>query len=225
VQLYIADGHHRHETALHHAREVGGGPDDASRFKLMLLSTAEDPGLLVLPTHRMVRLPPGKTLGEFLGRLMDWGWASEQPAGLAALEARLHQPSAPKTLGFGLIAEGRYTYLEGPVPQAEIGHLPRSIAALDVGRLHEGVLRPLLGIGAAELAAGDLVAYSREAREVEDRVGRREFDLGILVRAPSLAQVQAVADAGESMPQKSTYFWPKPASGLVMMLQPPGERL
>ncbi|MGI8609765.1 MAG: DUF1015 domain-containing protein [Candidatus Dormibacteria bacterium] len=225
AQLYIADGHHRYETALHHAGEVGGGPDDASRFKLMLLSAVEDPGLLVLPTHRLVRLPAGRTLGEFLGGLLSWGWTTEQPAGFGDLVARLRPPSPPNRLGFGLLAERRYTYLEGPIPAAEVADLAPSLAALDVGLLHQGVLRPLLGIGPEQLAAGDLVAYSRDALEVQERVTNGDFDLGILTRAPTLQQVQAVADAGENMPQKSTYFWPKPASGLVMMLQPPGEGL
>jgi len=223
AQLYIADGHHRYETALHHAEEVGGGPDDATRFKVMLLSAVEDPGLFVLPTHRLVRLPAGRTLGEFLGGLVGWGWTSEQPASFEDLVARLHRPSPPGVLGFGLLAEGRYTYLEGRVPAAEIAGLAPSVAALDLGLLHQGVLRPLLGIGPQELAAGALVAYSRDALEVKQRVTRGDFDLGLLTRAPSLEQVQAVADAGENMPQKSTYFWPKPASGLVMMLQAPGE--
>ena len=87
------------------------------------------------------------------------------------------------------------------------------------------MLGPLLGIGPEALAEGKLVAYARDAREVVDRVAAGDFDLGLLLRPPTLAQVQAVADAGESMPQKSTYFWPKPASGLVMALQPPGESL
>jgi len=225
VQLYIADGHHRYETPLHHANEVGGGPDDASRFKVMLLSAVEDPGLLVLPTHRLLRMPAGHSLGAFLGELQAWGWSSEQPATLAGLVARLRVPAGPGNLGFGLVAERRHTYLEGPVPAEQIAGLARSIAALDVGLLHEGVLRPLLGIGREELAAGEVIAYSRDPTEVAQLVRGGEYDLGILTRAPSLQQVQAVADAGESMPQKSTYFWPKPASGLVMMLQPPGEAL
>lgn len=225
AQLYIADGHHRYETALHHADELGGGPDEASRFKVMLLSAVEDPGLLVLPTHRLLKMPAGHSLGEFLGQLSDWGWVSEQPATLEDLAARLRTPAAPGNLGFGLVAERRHTYLEGPVPPENIDGLAPSIAALDVGLLHQGVLRPLLGIGDAELAAGDVIAYSRDAAEVEALVRSGAYALGILTRAPTLAQVQAVADAGENMPQKSTYFWPKPASGLVMMLQPPGEVL
>ncbi|HEV1996575.1 MAG TPA: DUF1015 domain-containing protein, partial [Candidatus Dormibacteraeota bacterium] len=225
AQLYIADGHHRYETALHHAGEVGGGPNDATGFKLMLLSAVEDPGLLVLPTHRLVKLPEGRSLGEFLGALQSWGWTSEQPAGFGDLVARLRRPSPPRMLGFGLVAERRYTYLEGPIPVAGVAALAPSIAALDVGLLHQGVLEPLLGIGAEQLNAGELISYSRDALEVKERVALGEYDLGILTRAPSLAQVQAVADAGQNMPQKSTYFWPKPASGLVMLLQPPGEVL
>jgi uncharacterized protein (DUF1015 family) len=225
VQLYIADGHHRYETALHHAEEVGGGPDDATRFKLMLLSAVEDPGLVVLPTHRLVRLPQGQTLGGMLARLEEWGWTSEQPASLEPLMDRLRRPAGSGSLGFGLLAERRFSYLEGPVPSAEVEGLAPSISAVDVGLLHQGVLRPLLGIGPVELAAGELVSYSRDAQEVQELVGRGDFDLGILTRAPTLQQVQAVADAGETMPQKSTYFWPKPASGLLMMLQLPGDPL
>jgi uncharacterized protein (DUF1015 family) len=141
------------------------------------------------------------------------------------LTDRLRRPAAPGTLGFGLLADRRLSYLEGPVPNTHVQGLAPSISAVDVGLLHHAVLRPLLGIGPEELAAGELVSYSRNAREVQELVGRGDFDLGILTRAPTLEQVQAVADAGENMPQKSTYFWPKPASGLLMMLQPPGEPL
>jgi uncharacterized protein (DUF1015 family) len=223
VQLYIADGHHRYETALHHAEEVGGGPDDASRFKLMLLSAAEDPNLLVLPTHRLVRLTGGASLGSLLASLDQWGWSTEQFASLDDLVDRLRQPTRPGILGFGLLAERRFSYLEGAVPAEQLAGLAPSIAGLDVGVLHQGVLRPLLGIGEEELAAAEVISYSRDAREVAELVRRGDFDLGILTRPPFLGQVQAVADAGQNMPQKSTYFWPKPASGLLMMLQPPGE--
>ncbi|HEY8741129.1 MAG TPA: DUF1015 domain-containing protein [Candidatus Dormibacteraeota bacterium] len=225
VQLYIADGHHRYETALHHAAEVGGGPDEATRFKLMLLSSVDDPGLLVLPTHRLVRLPAGHSLGALLAALQGQGWLTEQFSTAPELQARLGPPAAPGMLGFGLFADGRFSYLEGPVDAAAVATLAPSLASLDVALLQEGVLRSLLGIGEVELAEGRLVAYSRDAEEVLGRVRAGEFDLGILVRPPSLAQVQAVADAGENMPQKSTYFWPKPASGLLMMLQPRGELL
>jgi len=132
-------------------------------------------------------------------------------------------PAIVGTFGFGVFAGGRFGYLEGPIAAHALEEVAPSIAALDVGLLHELILRPLLGVGAAELAAGDRVAYARDPREVESRVRTGDFNLGIFIRPPTLAQIQAVADAGENMPQKSTYFWPKPASGLVMALQEPHE--
>ena len=92
-----------------------------------------------------------------------------------------------------------------------------------MGLLQELILRPLLGIGPADLAAGKRVGYERDPRHVESRVRAGDYNLGIFIRPPTLAQIQAVADAGENMPQKSTHFWPKPASGLLMALQEPGE--
>ena len=222
LPLYIADGHHRYETALLHAEE-SGGPDDApTRFKVMLLSAAEDPGLLVLPTHRMVRTAE-QALHSAFGKLLADGWSNDDVADLDALTARLAVPAIVGTFGFGVFAGGRFGYLEGPIAAHALEEVAPSIAALDVGLLHELILRPLLGVGAAELAAGDRVAYARDPREVESRVRTGDFNLGIFIRPPTLAQIQAVADAGENMPQKSTYFWPKPASGLVMALQEPHE--
>lgn len=223
--LYIGDGHHRYETALVHADESDGPHDASTRFKVMLLSAAEDPGLVVLPTHRMVRLPSGRGLGEMLAELRRRGWSVDELPGRQALMARLDTPAAIDHVGFGVFVAAQWTYLEGVVAGPEMDALPASVAALDVGFIHEGMLGPLLGIGREELAAGRDVAYARDAREVEARVSAGEFDFGILMRPPTLGQIQAVADAGESMPQKSTYFWPKPASGLVMALQEPGSRL
>ncbi len=224
LPLYIADGHHRYETALFHAGEAGGPDDAATRFKVMLLSAAEDPGLLVLPTHRMVRADPELMHGA-MTRLAAEGWTNENIADLAGMTARLALPVPEAKLGFGVFTRGRFGYLEGAVPEQAIAQLAPSIAELDVGLLHEGILRPLLGIGPEELAAGERIGYARDAAEVEARVRAGEFDIGILMRPPTLTQIQAVADAGESMPQKSTYFWPKPPSGLLMALQEPGTRL
>jgi uncharacterized protein (DUF1015 family) len=224
VPLYIADGHHRYETALYHADESGGPEDAATRFKVMLLSAAEDPRLIVLPTHRMVKLSGGHSLQNAISQLQIRGWTVAETAGLNGLMARLSAPPGTNRVGFGLFVAGRSTYLEG-VAGPDVRNLPRSVAALDVGLVHEGILRPLLGIGPEELAAGRAVTYSRDPREVEARVSAGEFDFGLLMRPPTLAQIQAVADAGENMPQKSTYFWPKPASGLLMALQEPGAGL
>ena len=224
-QLYIADGHHRYETALVHAEEVGGGADDATRFKTMLITPLEDPGLLVLPTHRLLKLPPGRTLGGMLSQLRTWGWTSEQPVGLAELQARLALPAAYGRVGIGLFAERRFSYFEGLVASPEVESLPPSVRALDVAQVHEGILGPLLGLDREVADAGVLIAYSRDPGEVRARVASGEFDAGLFLRPPTLEQVQAVADSRSVMPHKSTYFWPKPPSGLLLALEEPGEDL
>ncbi|MGB2940651.1 MAG: DUF1015 domain-containing protein [Candidatus Dormiibacterota bacterium] len=224
MQLYIADGHHRYETALHHAKEARQGRDDPSRFKLTLISQLQDPGLLVLPTHRLIRVPEGFSLGEALGTLSQRGWKWVPAVDTAELLDLLAAAPGPNNVGFGLYAAGRRSYWEGMIVGPEVELLPKSVAALDVALVHHGILAPLLGVGEGELAAGTHVAYARDAGEVISRVDSGEFDCGMLLRAPTLAQIKAVADAGESMPQKSTYFWPKPASGLVMALQTPESR-
>jgi uncharacterized protein (DUF1015 family) len=220
VQLYIADGHHRYETALHHAEEAGATTmDDPSRFKLMLISQLQDPGLLVLPTHRLVRVPHGFDLGTALDTLAQRGWQSVTAGDTAQLLQVLAAQPGPNNPGFGLYTPGTWAYWEGIMAGPEVERLPPSIAKLDVALIHHGILAPLLGIGEAELAAGSNVAYARDPGEVIARVDGGEFGFGLFLRPPTLAQVQAVADAGESMPQKSTFFWPKPPSGLVLALQ------
>jgi uncharacterized protein (DUF1015 family) len=221
LPLYIADGHHRYETALFHAEQADGPDDAATRFKVMLLTATEDPGLLVVPTHRMVRTSE-QGLHSAFTTLLAGGWSNSDIADLDALTDRLAAPAAEGNFGFGVFAGGRFAYLEGPVGVDAIQGIAPSIAALDVGLLQELILRPLLGIGTVELAAGDKVGYERDPSLVESRVRSGDFTLGIFIRPPTLAQIQAVADAGESMPQKSTHFWPKPASGLLMALQEPG---
>ncbi|MHB8509836.1 MAG: DUF1015 domain-containing protein [Candidatus Dormibacteria bacterium] len=226
AQLYIADGHHRYETALHHADEVGGPADAASRFKVVLISPLEDPGLLVLPTHRLVKFPPGHSLGALLADLRAAGWSSEQPGDLEGMLDAMSRPTGPGILGLGLFAERRFSHLAGRDPSGgnRGSSLPPSIASLDVALLHEWILAPLTGVG-MELAGTEYLAFSRDAREVCARVESGEFDAGFFLRAPTLDQVRAVADAGENMPQKSTYFWPKPASGLVLALHAAAERI
>jgi uncharacterized protein (DUF1015 family) len=217
-KLYIADGHHRYETHLAYANEAAPSPDSAAAHKIALLTPMEEPGLCILPTHRLVRLPPGRSLASMHAGLRGWGFTVEQPQGLQALLARVKQPARREAFGFGLFAEGRCTYLEGRLPAALTDNQRPPVAKLDVSLLHHAILEPLLGVDGVLVDHAELIAYSRDPLEVQERVVSGEFDAGFFVRAPSVAAVKAVADAGQSMPQKSTYFWPKPPSGLITAL-------
>jgi uncharacterized protein (DUF1015 family) len=179
--VLIADGHHRYETTLGYSQEVGGAPDAASRFTPALLTSLDDPGLQVLPTHRVVIGGVKVTGGE--------------PA--ASLEEVLQRIE-------GGVAAGHYAGGEFQVLTFE--------GELALVELHRQVIDNVLGRKPLE---GN-VLYTRDAREavgwVDDGRGTQAFFLP----RPDLHQVLTHARAGKTLPQKSTYFYPKPPSGLVL---------
>jgi uncharacterized protein (DUF1015 family) len=190
LPVLIADGHHRYETALAYAEEVGGRPDVASRFTLALLTDLDDPGLEVLPTHRVLKAGVAVTGGE------------EMPSLEATLEA-LRGPVAA-----GTYRDHRFQLLplEGDVALVE---------------LHEQVIDNILGKRSPE----DFLVYTRDPAEavrwVDEGLGAAAFFLG----PPDLRQVLKLAQEGKTLPQKSTYFHPKPPSGMVFHRLDPGRRL
>lgn len=222
--LYIADGHHRYETALAYRDErrqqasawTGEEPEN---FVLVALTAVEDPGLTLLPIHRLVRppsLPPD--LVERLTRYFeveDTTPKSYDGTALLRLLARLaaagRSGSAIGALG---LEEGRLHLLRLRDAAGARALMPaRSPAwqALDVNVLEYVILREALGLngsGAVEFTEDP----ERALREVE--AGR--WPLAFLLNQPRVEQVLAVADAGERMPKKSTYFYPKLSTGLLL---------
>jgi uncharacterized protein (DUF1015 family) len=190
LPVLIADGHHRYETALAYAEEVGGAPDAASRFTLALLTDIDDPGLEMLPTHRVLKAGVAVTGGEE---------APSLEATLAGLRGRV---------AAGVYHDHRFQVLplEGNVALVE---------------LHEQVIDNILGKRNPE----DFLLYTRDAGEavrwVDEGVGVGAFFLD----APDLRQVLKLAQEGKVLPQKSTYFYPKPPSGMVFLSLDPNRRL
>jgi uncharacterized protein (DUF1015 family) len=182
--VLIADGHHRYETTLLHSREAGGGPDAAARFTLALLTDLADPGLVVLPTHRVLSAGVAVTGGEPAGSLRDT---------LDALRGRV---------AAGAYRDGQFQVLplEGEVPVVE---------------LHRQVIDNVLGKRDPER----FLSYTRDPEEAVRRVdegggGTAAFFLD----TPDLAAVLRAAGQGMTMPQKTTFFSPKPPSGMVFHL-------
>ena len=190
LPVLIADGHHRYETALAYAEEVGGEPDAASRFTLALLTDIDDPGLEVLPTHRVLKAGVAVTGGED---------APSLEATLAGLHGRV---------AAGVYHDHRFQVvpLEGNVALVE---------------LHNQVIDNILGKRNPE----DFLLYTRDAGEavrwVDEGVGVGAFFLD----APDLRQVLKLAQEGKTLPQKSTYFYPKPPSGMVFLRLDANRRL
>ena len=180
IPVLIADGHHRYETALAHAEELGGEANAESRFTLALLTDLDDPGLEVLPTHRVLKAGVAVTGGEDKGTLEET---------LDALRGRV---------AAGTYRDHRFQVLplEGELALVE---------------LHGQVIDNILGRRSPE----DFLLYTRDPAEavlwVDSGVGSAAFFL----EAPDLRVVLKLAQDGKTLPQKSTYFHPKPPSGMV----------
>lgn len=219
--LYIADGHHRYETALAYQAEQPDAP--AAGSVLMAIAAADDPGLLILPIHRIVK--PSATITNLevwlaeTFELTDAGSITDRER-VAAVAAELEATAGRLTLAALGVRPGRITLLRLRDRAAVAARMPAGHAeawrALAVNVLQYGVLEPLLGIDAAALAAGEQVEFSEDVVEAAGAVAEGHAPLAFLVPATRADEIIAVADAGDRMPQKSTYFYPKLGTGLVL---------
>ena len=180
LPVLIADGHHRYETSLTYAQEVGGDPDAASRFTLALLTDLDDPGLQVLPTHRVLKAGVAVTGGE------DTATLEETLAGLR-----------------GRVAVGTYRGHRFQVLPLE--------GELALVELHRQVIDNILGKRNPE----EFLLYTRDPEEAVRLVDSGTGSAAFFLDAPDLRLVLKLAQEGKTLPQKSTYFHPKPPSGMV----------
>ncbi len=220
--IFIADGHHRYETGLNfrNEREAAGelaGPDDPANFCMMMLVGMSDPGLLILPTHRLISGFPGLTADALAGRLapeFDVRPAGEGESGGRATWETIEIGGDQDMLGFGTVADGRWVTARLRSDAAMDALVPDRSAdwrALGVSILHELVLKKLLGgLGTASCR------YVHLMGEVSRDVAMKGCDLAALVPPAGMEHVEAIASNLEKMPPKSTYFYPKLLTGLVL---------
>ncbi len=223
--LFIADGHHRYETALNYQkirRQQAGSPVGQQSYDavLMLLTSLEDPGLTVLPTHRVTTttLPPYDHVQSLLGATFDlqefpFTAATQAATRTKFIEAlRTHGHLVPM-FGLALKGDSRYVTLSlKPAYRPPAQASPR--AKLDVSLLQQLVVAALCPTPQEQEA----ILYTKDDHEALDWVAKGTGTGALLLNATKVSEVQAVATAGERMPHKSTYFFPKPLTGLVMNL-------
>jgi uncharacterized protein (DUF1015 family) len=227
VPLYIADGHHRYETSLAfkseaEARVAGAGAT------LAAVTWAEDPGLLALPTHRLLHgIDPSLTLEEVETRWADLFHSEYYPiwdgAPAEQIEALVQQlassgQAAPSIGLYGLGHLDLFGVLELRGRKVPEGALPaeRSEAwkSLDVALLHTLLVDPL--VGAIAQPREEALTYVRDPYQAVLAVREGRASAAFLLNPTPVNAVLAVADAHDRMPEKSTYFHPKPPAGLVM---------
>jgi uncharacterized protein (DUF1015 family) len=224
--LFVADGHHRYETALAYQAEVRADPrwTDAPRGALeadwimMLLVNADLSELEIRPTHRLLLDVDADALRALVaGDDPLWQALPLPPASIGGVLDERSDDEAPT---FGLVLAGDDGFLlvgdpDGLAARLRREAMSREVRDLDLAALHVSVLGDRLGIGPDEVAAGTRLAYTRDEADARERVARGEATAAILVRPTRLEQLAAVAGAGDVMPQKSTYFYPKLLTGMV----------
>lgn len=216
--VFIADGHHRYETSLRYLDEQRAagqvpGDDAPQNFTLMMLVGMSDPGLLILPTHRLVSGLPALTGPQLRERLASHFDIETVGHGTAAAQSAwdaIEADGSQALLGFGTVVDDGWHIARLTKPDAMAALAPDKSPAwrgLAVSVLHVLVL--------GELLKGGTCRYVHLLREVTDDVAAKGCQLAALVPPATMEHVEQIASGLETMPQKSTYFYPKLLTGLV----------
>ncbi|MDE3131314.1 MAG: DUF1015 domain-containing protein [Acidobacteriota bacterium] len=212
AELLIADGHHRYETARAYADEVGGeGPH---RYVLMCLVALEDPGLTVFPTHRLVRHLSDVQWGE-LRRTIEADFTM-----LPLDSAEQLAPAENEDVALGYIdARERRPYRlalrDHAIADAAMPDRSEAYRRLDTAVTEALLLKGALGMSDEQIDHLDGLGYARDDRHAIALVRDGEYDAALLMAPTPVQRVRDVASSGESMPPKSTYFFPKVPTGLL----------
>jgi uncharacterized protein (DUF1015 family) len=218
--VFIADGHHRYETALTYRdwRYAAGDrdPDAPHNFLLMYLCAMDDPGLVILPTHRVWR---GELPDDWLAGVGEH--FEIEPVAGDAVFARLARETRFGSLAVHWRGETRLLHLRegdrGAVDRL-LGAVHPTIRHLDVSILDGFLLGSILGIDCARAGQDGLLTYTHDDRQALAAVDAGGATAAFLLRSPRMTEVEAACVAGQTMPQKSTYFFPKLQTGLVFHL-------
>ncbi len=225
----IADGHHRYETGLIYAKE-SSNPD--AWYQVTAFTNAVHEGLVVLATHRVVSNLAEFNFNVFLEQLSRYFEVSKyqfnctESSRMARhkMLSKMKSDYACDKNSFGIYGGGSAYYtvtLAKPAIMKELApKMSSAWQALDVAVLSKLILEKILGIDEQKLAQGNYVEYVKDSdnasRELVKSVDNGKKQVIFFMNPPKIKQIQAVADAGERMPQKSTYFYPKVFSGLVI---------
>ncbi len=214
--IYIADGHHRYETALAYRDEIQQSTslrdsDAAFNFVMMTLVSFSDPGLIALPVHRLVRGIPSQTLAGFRNQLETFFDIDSLPldeTGLPEVRGATTSVLGLKTGSLTTLRLRRSVSLKNIMPE---GH-SEAYKKLNVSIVQHLIMKNLLGSSGKT----DGIAYTPDAEQARRQVESDEYQLAFLLNPIPVTTIKAIANANDRMPGKSTYFYPKLPTGLVI---------
>lgn len=228
--IFIADGHHRYETALNYRqwladRTPGFSPEHPANFIMMYLCGMEDPGLVILPAHRMVKAVSPEKMDRLITAAEDCfdisRFSMESGIGTRTekWDSMLNAVSSHTRIGVAIRnhPQGYLFSLKPGVMQRMFGHeMSERMLELDVTVLTRLILMELLGLNHNQLDDETIMSYSSRTDAALEAVRTGECDAAFILNSTRIDQVKRIAEAGEIMPRKSTYFYPKVVTGQVL---------
>ena len=219
-KIYIADGHHRYETALFYRKHLAGtgnpvGESHPANYVMMHLVNMENDGLVVFPTHRIVRRLPDFNVEKLIKGLSRYFEVTD----CENAEQALSEQAKDNKKAFVMYADGKSKLLvlkDVKVMKELLPGKSQTYRSLDVSVLHTLVLERLFNIDKENMANQKNLVYTRDAKEAFSAVDKGEANCAFLMNPTKVSEVAEVSVANEKMPQKSTYFYPKLITGLAM---------
>lgn len=240
--LLIADGHHRYETALNYRNMMRQKypdykGDEAFNYVMVCLTNMDDEGLTVFPTHRLLYGLDGFSPDSFLSELAQYfnieeiAFNDKSEREKKGLFLQRLKNKTDEGTGLGLYMKGKDTYYtlilkdNQTMNEWVAGDLSLDLKALDLNVLHSLILEGVLGVDEGMQERQECIDYSKDANDTIESVKTGKYQLAFILNTPEIGKIKAIAEAGEKMPQKSTFFYPKLLSGLVINLVQSEEKV
>jgi len=234
--LLIADGHHRYEATLayrDHMRSAGpSNGREAFNYIMAYFANINDPNVVILPTHRLVRGFAPKPFMELEAALEKNFHVEQYPktpdSRLSFLKALAREKKKYRVIGASFKRDPRYLILRlknKRIMQSLAKDLSRPLRELDVSILHVLILGQILGLTPEQQASGDNIRYTQDDEGALQVLEKEDYQAVFLLTPPKAEEILAIVSTGEKMPQKSTYFYPKLLSGLIINKIDPNEQI
>ena len=228
--LIIADGHHRYETALNYRAEMREQFPDAPAnagfdFRMVTLVSLDDPGLTILPTHRLMHSYTAKTSAQILADAAEYFQVTAHTDSAALMDALAAGAEGGRCIG---MYDGSYHLLQLKSPEIMAQIAPDHVEEwrlLDVTILHELLIERIMGISKEQVEAKANIDYYRDMDDAIAKVDAGEAQWVFIMNPTRMSEVKACSDKGAKMPQKSTDFYPKVITGLTAMAVGETEQL
>jgi uncharacterized protein (DUF1015 family) len=236
-RLLIADGHHRYEATLSYRdrmrtlRSQWNGRE-AFNYVMVYFANINDDNVVILPTHRLVRGYSHKPFLELEEALQTYFYVEQHPktpeGRMSFLKALRTAAKKHRVVGASFKRDPRYLILRlknKRAMQRLAKDLSGPLRELDVSTLHLLILEHILGMTPDEQMKGDNIRYSQDEEFVLQALEKEDFQAAFILNAPKAEEIEAIVASGEKMPQKSTYFYPKLPSGLIVNQIDPNEEI